>query len=122
MLAGREKKYCSKSYSPHLKNVCQFQGSFVDSEDRNDSAAAVSDFDMTTLKVSKSSVYVTASLPPYGVVRTPMHLRYSLTNRTDKVQEFAIVLHPSDAFMFSGNKQHNLKVLEIVWPVFFLAL
>merc|ERR1712126_442410 len=52
------------------------EGSFDDSEeDRNDSAAAaVSDFDMTTLKVSKSSVYVTASLPPYGVVRTPMHL------------------------------------------------
>jgi len=89
-------------------------GDQIDNEDsESNAAAAVSDFDMKSVKVTTSSIYVSAQLPSYGVVRTPMHVRYELTNRTDKVQEFSCLMQPSEAFMFSGNKQHNMKVLPM---------
>ena len=60
---------------------------------------------MAAVKVALSSLYVTAELPPYGVVRTPLRLSYNLTNRTDLLQELLVIMEPSDAFMFSGNKR-----------------
>ena len=92
---------CLFSSSPATSLVWRF---------KSNAAAAVSDFDMKSVKVTTSSIYVSAQLPSYGVVRTPMHVRYELTNRTDKVQEFSCLMQPSEAFMFSGNKQHNMKV------------
>ena len=68
-------------------------------------------FEMSTVKVALSSLYATAELPPYGVVRTPLQLTYNLTNRTDLLQELFIVMEPSEAFMFSGNKQLHIKIL-----------
>ena len=72
---------------------------------------ATSTFDMGSTKVAQSSLFVSANLPAYGVVRTPLRLQYGLTNRTDKVQEFAVLMQPREAFMFSGNKQHHIKIL-----------
>ena len=66
---------------------------------------------MTAVKVALSSLYVTSELPPYGVVRTPLRLSYNLTNRTDLLQELLVIMEPSDAFMFSGNKQLHIKIL-----------
>ena len=66
---------------------------------------------MPAVKVALSSLYVTAELPPYGVVRTPLRLSYNLTNRTDLLQELLVIMEPSDAFMFSGNKQLHIKIL-----------
>ena len=66
---------------------------------------------MAAVKVALSSLYVTAELPPYGVVRTPLRLSYNLTNRTDLLQELLVIMEPSDAFMFSGNKQLHVKIL-----------
>ena len=97
----------------HCMSTCLFSSSPATSlvwRFKSNAAAAVSDFDMKSVKVTTSSIYVSAQLPSYGVVRTPMHVRYELTNRTDKVQEFSCLMQPSEAFMFSGNKQHNMKV------------
>ena len=66
---------------------------------------------MPIVKVAVSSLYITSELPPYGVVRTPLTLSYNLTNRTDLLQELLVIMEPSDAFMFSGNKQLHIKIL-----------
>ena len=68
-------------------------------------------FEMSAIKLAISSLYITTSLPPYGVVRTPLQLTYNLINRTDLLQELLVVMEPSDAFMFSGNKQLHIKIL-----------
>ena len=68
-------------------------------------------FEMPIVKVAVSSLYITSELPPYGVVRTPLTLSYNLTNRTDLLQELLVIMEPSDAFMFSGNKQLHIKIL-----------
>ncbi len=47
-------------------------------------------FDLATVKVCLSTLYATATLPAFGVVRTPMTLEYTIFNRTDKVQEYAL--------------------------------
>ena len=62
-------------------------------------------------KLSLSSLYARAILPPFGVVRTPLTLLYELRNQTDKVQEYALTMEPSEAFMMSGNKQAHFKIL-----------
>ena len=49
-------------------------------------------------------------MPAYGVVRTPLTLKYTLYNRTDKVQEYALTIETSESFMTSGNKQLHFKV------------
>ena len=86
-------------------------GKYVVKWTREGEFCATSSFDMATVKVSHGALYATADLPSYGVVRTPLKLCYRLTNRTDKVQEFAVLMQPSDAFMFSGNKQQHVKIL-----------
>ena len=68
-------------------------------------------FEMSAIKLAISSLYITTTLPPYGVVRTPLQLIYNLINRTDLLQELLVVMEPSDAFMFSGNKQLHIKIL-----------
>ena len=68
-------------------------------------------FEMSSVKVAVSSLYITTELPPYGVVRTPLRLSYNLTNRTELLQELLVVMEPSDSFMFSGNKQLHIKIL-----------
>ena len=55
-------------------------------------------------------------MPAYGVVRTPLTLKYTLHNRTDKVQEYALTIETSESFMTSGNKQLHFKVSAwLVW-------
>ena len=49
-------------------------------------------------------------MPAYGVVRTPLTLKYTLYNRTEKVQEYALTIETSESFMTSGNKQLHFKV------------
>ena len=63
-----------------------------------------------------SSLHATATMPAYGVVRTPLTLKYTLYNRTDKVQEYALTIETSESFMTSGNKQLHFKVSsQLVW-------
>ena len=68
-------------------------------------------FELATVRMVVSSIHATVDLPPYGVVRTPLRLNYQLTNRTDLLQELLVVMEPSEAFMFSGNKQLHIKIL-----------
>ena len=63
-----------------------------------------------------SSLHATATMPAYGVVRTPLTLKYTLYNRTEKVQEYALTIETSESFMTSGNKQLHFKVSAwLVW-------
>ena len=68
-------------------------------------------FEMSAIKLAISSLYITTDLPPYGIVRTPLRLSYNLMNRTELLQELLVAMEPSDAFMFSGNKQLHIKIL-----------
>ena len=77
----------------------------------DDEICAKTSFEMSAIKLAISSLYITTSLPPYGVVRTPLPLCYNLMNRTELLQELLVVMEPSDAFMFSGNKQLHIKIL-----------
>jgi len=67
-------------------------------------------FELPTIKLSRASLYVEGLLPPFGVLRTPLQATYSLHNRTQDVQQFHITTEPSDAFMFSGPKQVQVKL------------
>eukprot|EP00090_Calanus_glacialis_P046275 TRINITY_DN9003_c0_g1_i1.p1 TRINITY_DN9003_c0_g1~~TRINITY_DN9003_c0_g1_i1.p1 ORF type:complete len:1113 (-),score=443.03 TRINITY_DN9003_c0_g1_i1:88-3426(-) len=67
-------------------------------------------FDLPTLKLSRSSLYVECLLPPFGVLRTPLQATYTFHNRSQDIQEFMVTTDPSDAFMFSGPKQAQIKL------------
>ena len=61
-------------------------------------------------------------MPAYGVVRTPLTLKYTLYNRTDKVQEYALTIDTSESFMTSGNKQLHFKVCTITLRICELSI
>ncbi len=82
-----------------------------DDEDDDTDNSFVSTFELPSAKVCLSSLHVSASLPAFGVVRTPMALVFTLKNRTTRVQEFFLSVEPSEAFMLSGNKQLHFRVL-----------
>jgi len=67
-------------------------------------------FDLPTLKLSRSSLYVECLLPPFGVLRTPLQATYTFHNRSQDIQEFMVTTDPSDSFMFSGPKQVQIKL------------
>jgi len=67
-------------------------------------------FDLPTLKLCRSSLYVECLLPPFGVLRTPLQATYTFHNRSQDIQEFLVTTDPSDAFMFSGPKQAQIKL------------
>jgi len=67
-------------------------------------------FDLPTLKLSRSSLYVECLLPPFGVLRTPLQATYTFHNRSLDIQEFMVTTDPSDSFMFSGPKQVQIKL------------
>ena len=49
-------------------------------------------------------------MPPFGLLRTPLQATYTFHNRSQDIQEFMITTDPSDAFMFSGPKQAQIKL------------
>ena len=67
-------------------------------------------FDLPSLKLSRASLYVECVLPPFGVLRTPLQATYTFHNRSQDIQELMITTDPSDAFMFSGPKQAQMKL------------
>jgi len=67
-------------------------------------------FDLPTLKLSRSYLYVECLLPPFGVLRTPLQATYTFHNRSLDIQEFMVTTDPSDSFMFSGPKQVQIKL------------
>lgn len=73
--------------------------------------ASVTSFDLANIKVCLSTLFAEAKLPAFGIVRTPLTVVYTLYNQTKKVQEFALSIDPSEAFMMSGNKQLHFKIL-----------
>jgi len=67
-------------------------------------------FELSNVTVGKSFMSLECVLPPFGVLRTPSSINFELTNKTNEVQEYALTMEPSDAFMFSGPKHLRLKV------------
>ena len=54
-------------------------------EEDDEASVTTTTFDLGMARVSLGSLFVQADLPAFGVVRTPMPVRYDLSNRTDKV-------------------------------------
>ena len=44
-------------------------------------------------------------MPSCGCVQEALPVTYKIYNRTDMVQEVEVEIEPSEAFMFSGNRQ-----------------
>lgn len=56
-------------------------------------------------------MFLAIDLPSFGRVRESLPVRYHIENRTALVQEVEMAVEPSDAFMFSGLKQVQLRRL-----------
>ena len=82
----------------------------------------VTTFDLPSLKLSRASLYVTCHLPPYGVLRSQLQAKYIFSNRTQEIQQFLINIEPSDAYMFSGPKQFNIKLFPLDQYIFNLVI
>lgn len=50
------------------------------------------------------------TLPPHGLVRTPMVLSYHLVNRSQELINLEVSMEGSEAFMFSGYKQVMISI------------
>ena len=70
-------------------------------------------FDLPSIKLSRASLYAECLMPPYGVLRTQLQIRYVFHNRTQDIQQFLINIEPSDSFMFSGPKQSQIKLFPL---------
>ena len=71
---------------------------------------ATSNYDLQSVKVCQSSLYVEAQLPAYAIARVPFGVVFKLINRTDIMLEFNLSMESSEAFMLSGNKQQHFKI------------
>lgn len=75
--------------------------------------ASTTSFELPTIPVHLSSIFVSCDHPAFGIARSPFTLTYNLFNRTEKVQEYTLTIETSEAFMMSGNKQLSLKVIPM---------
>lgn len=66
---------------------------------------------MPTIHVESSPLYVGMNLPAHGWVRTPMAVSYHIHNYTSRLLELELSMEASDAFMFAGHKQLQLRIL-----------
>jgi len=102
----------ASSMLPQLDSQTISPGKFILSWTRKGEADIINQtiFDLPTLKLSRSSLYVECLLPPFGILRTPLQATYTFHNRSLDIQEFLITTDPSDSFMFSGPKQVQIKL------------
>ncbi|XP_037090816.1 LOW QUALITY PROTEIN: trafficking protein particle complex subunit 11-like [Pollicipes pollicipes] len=63
------------------------------------------------LQVRPRPLLVSVSLPAHGVVRTPLPVRYTVTNHSPQVFSLLLHMEASEAFMFSGNKRYQFRVV-----------
>ncbi|KAF0310304.1 Trafficking protein particle complex subunit 11 [Amphibalanus amphitrite] len=63
------------------------------------------------LQVVPCPLQVTADLPAHGTVRTPLAVRYTVTNRSAHVYSLMMLMEPSDGFIFAGNKRYQFRVV-----------
>ncbi|XP_069669154.1 trafficking protein particle complex subunit 11 [Periplaneta americana] len=66
---------------------------------------------MPTVRVESAPLYVEMNLPAHGWVRTPMAVSYHIHNHTTRLLELELSMEASDAFMFAGHKQLQLRIL-----------
>lgn len=68
-------------------------------------ATADSIYPLPSVVTDFCPVLVSAEIPAYGTVRTPLNVSYKLFNLTDSVVEIVVSMELAEAFMFSGHKQ-----------------
>ncbi|PSN35312.1 Trafficking protein particle complex subunit 11 [Blattella germanica] len=73
--------------------------------------ATSSSVTMPTVRVDGAPLYVEMDMPAHGWVRTPMAISYHIRNRTTRLLELELNMEASDAFMFAGHKQLQLRIL-----------
>ncbi|XP_049939900.1 trafficking protein particle complex subunit 11 isoform X1 [Schistocerca serialis cubense] len=66
---------------------------------------------MPTIRVEASPLAVEMRLPAHGWVRTPMAVSYLIRNHTELLLELDLSMEASEAFMFAGHKQLQLRIL-----------
>lgn len=66
---------------------------------------------LPTVRVDSTPLYVEMNLPAHGWVRTPMAVSYYIHNYTAYLLELELSMEASDAFMFAGHKQMQLRIL-----------
>ncbi|KAJ9597775.1 hypothetical protein L9F63_011383 [Diploptera punctata] len=66
---------------------------------------------MPTVRVEGTPLYVEMFQPAHGWVRTPMAVSYHIHNHTTRLLELELSMEASDAFMFAGHKQLQLRIL-----------
>jgi hypothetical protein len=55
--------------------------------------------------VEPSVLFIEANYPPFGTIKCPMHVKYTLHNRTESPLALQWFIDSGTNFMFSGNKQ-----------------
>lgn len=70
---------------------------------------AVTECDLCSVASTTCPIVVSASLPPYGIVRSPIVASYRLQNCTADVLSVELDVDAAEAFMFSGQK-HVSKI------------
>jgi len=102
----------ASSMLPQLDSQTITPGKFVLCWTRKGEDGVINEttFDLPSLKLSRATLYVECVLPPFGVLRTPLQATYTFHNRSQDIQEFMVTTDPSDAFMFSGPKQAQIKL------------
>ena len=68
-------------------------------------------FPLPTVNIEHIPITVHVSVPAFGRVKNLLPLCYTIKNRTPYVQEIQVSMESTDSFMFSGNKQSQLRVL-----------
>lgn len=71
----------------------------------------VTELTFPSVTVESVPFTIQTDLPAYGCVQMPLFVSYLVHNRTLQVQEVDVTVEPSDAFMYSGHKQIQFRLL-----------
>lgn len=71
----------------------------------------VTELTFPSVTVESVPFTIQTDLPAYGCVQMPLNVSYLVRNRTFQVQEVEVNVEPSDAFMYSGHKQIQFRLL-----------
>ncbi|KAK7871870.1 hypothetical protein R5R35_006453 [Gryllus longicercus] len=66
---------------------------------------------LPTVRVESAPLFIEMCLPAHGWVRTPMAVSYHIRNHTTCLLDLELNMEASDAFMFAGHKQLQLRIL-----------
>eukprot|EP01104_Vermistella_antarctica_P014734 TRINITY_DN468_c1_g2_i1.p1 TRINITY_DN468_c1_g2~~TRINITY_DN468_c1_g2_i1.p1 ORF type:complete len:290 (+),score=65.40 TRINITY_DN468_c1_g2_i1:3-872(+) len=69
------------------------------------------DVTVPPLRIARSPFSTKMQVPPHGVVGSPITISVTITNHTQRLEDFRLLVNESPSFLFAGTRRSSFKIL-----------